>query len=201
MNSGFFKHLLFWVVLIPAVAVLVLPVFFNIEHYQITDSEYSMHEKMIGEENHNEAIENAQSTYKRLITPVSEWMCSTKLDSDLNTKSVDHLVKQANKSRCQSILRGVYRINVEWSLFVGVLILCLAAFYDGAVERSIGKYEFGYNNPVAFHLVTHSIIGMLGITFIGVFLPINFSLTYYIAYCVLIVFASWMASRNFQTGA
>lgn len=201
MKSGFVKHLFLWLLIIPLITVFTLPLFFSLDDYKISPSEFDMHERMIGKESHEKAIDAAKVIYRKLIYPMSDWMCATEFSSELDTQGVDWILKQSNQSRCQSLLRGFYRIQVELSFLFGVLILAIAAFYDGAMQRSIGKYEFGYNNPVAFHLVTHSLISVIGLTFIGVFLPVIFTFWYYLGYCIVIVIASWLISKNFQTGA
>ena len=122
-----------------------------------------MHERLIGVERHESAMESAKVYYMKVIYPVSGWMCSPEISSNVDMKSISWVIKKSNQARCQSLLRGFYRFNVEISFMFGVLLLSIAAFYDGAIQRSIGKHEFGYNNPVAFHLVTHSIIMILGL--------------------------------------
>lgn len=188
-------------IIIPLTTIFTVPFFYDASHYKVSDVESDLHERLIGKEYHEQAIENTQSTYRKYILPMSNWMCATEVESNIDTSSFNWIIKQANKSRCQAIVRGIYRVNVELHFLIGVFLLAIAAFFDGAMQRFIKKYEFGYNNTVTFNLVTHGIIFILGLTFVAVFLPIVYSSMYYFSYSSILIIFAWLMSSNFQTGA
>lgn len=201
MSSGFLKHLILWCFFIPLLAVFTLPIFFDVESYEVHDSEFSVHEKLLGIESHDKAMNNAREFYKKVIQPQSKWLCSTSFKTGINDQGMDAMISKSNKSRCQAMYRGIYRFNVELKFIFGLLVLAIAAFYDGSMQRLISKHEFGYSNPAVFNFVTHGIIAGLGLVFVGIFLPIDFGYIFYILYSFAIVGFSWVSAKNFQTGA
>lgn len=199
MDNGFFKHLFLWMFMVPVLVILLLPLKFNKDDYQVTNSEYDQNSSVIGIVANKEASAAAKKVFEKIY-----FICKPTGPTYKERPSlVDNLVAKSElnasgEARCMAVVNGVYRLNVFKNFFWTFIILITAAFYDGMCVRNIVKYEFGYHNPVVFNVALNSFIAAFGFSFTAVFLPLGYTMSWFIGVVLLVCFVSWLTAKNFQ---
>lgn len=199
MDNHFLKHLFFWLFFIPVLVIFLLPLKYSKDDYTVTNAEYAQNANIIGREKNRQAVKSASKVYSKIA-----FICKPASPTyKENPSLVDNIVanskfNQSGGARCQAVVNGVYRLNVFKNFFWTFIILIIAAFYDGLCVRNIVKYEFGYHNPVVFNVALNSFIAAFGISLAMVFLPVAYTMLWFIGMVTLVCLVSWHTAKNFQ---
>lgn len=205
-NSKFISNLKLWFFIIPILMVTVIPMV-NVEWlYTINQEELDSNIRIFGKEKHDKIQNDTDEQFARWFISSGLYGKSTEPEKAKgNTYKmahvVDSFVNDYFNHLWKMVYRAQYRFHVAWQWFLGAIVLIGAAIYDGWQQRKIKKHIFGYSNPLAFHLVTHSFFTVIGSTVALFFFPTTLSpLTWFIG-TFLLAIMGWKMAESFQTAA
>jgi len=205
MSSTFLKNITVWVLFMPIIIVILLPLMFDKSDFRFSSSEIDRNVQIVGAKFNAEAVDATKRIYLKSLKPT---ICQASLLETEKSANDDFFVKmmkdvgfnKSNGARCQQLARGIYRFDIELKFMACVFLIAFAAAFDGLTVRATDKFEFGYQSPLKFHIATHAFIAAIGLMFAAPFLPIAFTAVAWPAITVIIALIAWIAARNYQAG-
>ena len=202
-NSRFVSNIKIWVFIIPILMITVIP-FFNYEWiYTISETEVESNIRIFGTEVHRNIEASSDDEFTRwFISPGYYKNSTTNIRPAGNVQFGKFEASFASKyfsNFWKMIYRAIYRFNVAWQWLAGAFFLILACMYDGWQQRNIKKHTFGYSNPLAFHLITHSFFVVTGLAIALCFFPTAISVNFWVIGIVLVSGLGWKMMESFQT--
>lgn len=202
MRSRFGKHLVFWLIL-PIVLVFAAPAVPDLGLFRLSEAERIANRQALG--NAYEEVEaRAEGQFRQwcVESGLVRWSFDTFARSGPQAFEVARESKAASEYLTRlwlTVHKAFYRFEVALHWFAATSVLVVAFFIDGVVRRRIKSFEFGYSNPVAFHLSGHGLLAVLGLLLVAPILP--FAIQQW-TWPLLIGFAgliAWKTAESYQT--
>ncbi len=209
VKNQFANHLIFWSLVLPFVAVLVLPAFMASNNFAISEPEIAFFKNVLNQDTEQitatcDSVFNSAFVETKIATAFRDFFAPRAArngpESGLMSLS-SNFSRNYNNSLWLMVYRGIWRITGLWpivlSLFLAIGLPCLV---DGLAVRARKSYNFQFHNPVFFWSASHSVIIVIGL---GIFLPfLPYALSPVVMVCFFVAFCAclWVTASNFQTG-
>lgn len=205
MKSRFARHFLFWLIL-PVVLIFSAPAIPEMDMFTLSVAEEVANIAMIGPSEHLAAKQRAAERFNRLFVESGLVRSSFRYLTSQGKQQVFELAKnsqggEAYLSRLwETVFKALYRIEIAMYWVTATFIVIVACLVDGLVRWKVKTYEFGYANPVAFHLASHGLLSVFGLFLVVPWVP--FAMQQWIWPLLVIVCGtvSWKAAESFQSG-
>lgn len=205
-NSKFVSNIKLWVFIIPILMVTIIPLL-NLDWiYTISQKEIDSNIYIFGEEKHNQIQSDTDDQFTRWFIESGAYGKSTQSersngDSFAIARTADGFVNGYFANLWKMVYRAQYRLNVAWQWLAGAIILIGASMYDGWQQRNIKRHTFGYSNPLAFHLITHGLLLLIGLSIALCFFPMAITPPAWAIGIVAMALLGWKMMESFQTGS
>ncbi|MEW5890939.1 MAG: DUF4400 domain-containing protein [Pseudomonadota bacterium] len=205
MKSRFARHAAFWLIM-PIVLVLSAPAIPDRGLFMISEGERAANRQMLGD-----------SAYRELERRVDQRFTRWFIDSGIIRLSFQALApkggKQVFEAAAQNsfasgryltrvwtaIYKALYRFEVAMHWLAALGIIVFACLMDGIMRRRIKTYEFGYANPVAFHISGHGLLAVLGLITVTPFMPFAIQQWTWPVLIGLAGLVAWKAAESYQS--
>lgn len=206
-GSRIVSHARWWLIALPLLLLIVMPMVPSDDAFRHFPEEEAANARWIGQEVHDKARATATTRFRA-------WF----VDSGVARKSYTMFIKDGGKvikaedgmraatkkwldHFWMGVYRALYRWEVAWMWYAGLFFFALAAAIDGWVVKNVKSTEFGYSNPLNFHLAVHMLIVMIGLAFVIPFLPIPIGVLVWPSIALIFAGTVWLIMSEFQTGA
>ena len=205
MKSRFGKHLLFWLIC-PVVLIFSAPAIPEMEMFTVPAAEEAANVAMIGQAEHLAAKQRAAERFNRLFieSGIVKWSfqhLTSHGKLQVFELARNNLAGEAYLSRLwETVFKALYRIEIAMYWVTATFIVIIACFVDGLVRRKVKTYEFGYANPVAFHLASHGLLSVMGLFLVVPWVPFALQQWIWPLLVVACGAVTWKAAESFQSG-
>jgi hypothetical protein len=206
VKNQFAKHTLFWVILLPFMAVILMPAFLNAQALKLPMSEADAIREL-GQDpdaitrRTNEAFSALFVETGAMRTMDKLFRAKAKQGDPAGVKSAQRISDGYLTGMWHMLYRAMWRFNGLWPvLSVLLLAVVVPAVVDGLVIRATKLDQFKPHNPVYFWGATHTAISTAGLFLFLPFLPIPLSTALLYGVVGLVAAALWVTSSNLQTG-
>lgn len=205
MKSRFGKHLMFWLVL-PVVLICSAPAIPEMGMFTVSAAEEAANVAMIGQDEHRNAKLRALERFNRLFIESGWVKWSFQHLTSQGKQQVFELAKhsqggEAYLSRLwETVFKALYRIEIAMYWVAATFIVIIACFVDGVVRWKVKTYEFGYSNPVAFHLASHGLLSVFGLFLVIPWVPFAMQQWTWPLLVIACGAVTWKAAESFQSG-
>ncbi|PZP64974.1 MAG: hypothetical protein DI596_00560 [Azospira oryzae] len=206
-KSRFFRHTILWAMIAPILLLFVVPLVSGPQGYGPSQQEISGAERIFGRETHARLMKEAERTFSGLFieSGMVAWTMNAFTASGGAGFGFEGGYRSASSRWIEgfwlSVWQGVYRARLALTWFPAIAAAMAASFADGLAVRAIRRAGWGYNNPYAFHLATHAVIALFGLSLALLFAPVSVHPVVFPVIATLACIAAWQAACNFQTGA
>lgn len=206
-RSRFVRHAILWALTAPIALLLVAPALTGPEAYAVGRSEIASAERLFGREDHARLAREADRAFRRMFieTGAVAWTMKAFASRSQPTLGVEEAASSFSARWAEAfwlaLYRAFYRARLAAEWLWAALALTLAAFADGLATRAIRRAGWGYNNPYAFHVAAHALIGLAGVGAALLLAPVPVHAIAFPLLATGAAAAAWAAAANFQTGA
>lgn len=204
-QSRFGQHVLLWL-LLPVVLVVAVPAIPDPGFARIAPEEIAGNTRLLGAQANNAAMLRARALFERVAvrSGLLAWSFATfaPVSSGRVRIAPGRRAATAYLRRVWwTVYKGCYRFEIATSWLMATGLVVAAALLDGTVRRRIKSFEFGYFNPVAFHLSAHGLVGLFGLLFALPFVPFGIQQWAWPLLIAGLAFGAWKAAESYQAGA
>jgi len=206
VNNQFARHTLFWVLLLPFIAVLLMPAFMNEQTLKLPSSEVEVLRKL--GQDPEQVTRRANAVFKSAFVETGVMASVDKLfrakarhGDPTSVRNSERISGKYVDGMWHMLYRAIWRFVGLWPvLSVLLLAIVVPAIVDGLVRRETKLDQFKPHNPVFFWGATHAAISAAGLFFFLPFLPMALSVWLLYGVVALVASALWVTSSNLQTG-
>lgn len=199
VNNTFFRHLVFWILFIPLLTLIIVPVF---EPEQPISLDEVQMVKDFGIPL-DQVADKTRHTFEQLfvqtkIMPVTEDFFSGKNRMHYRDRNGEF---SANWIRgvWMMMYRALWRMYAFSSVFfVPVVIFSIPAVIDGLALRARKNFRFTYDSPGKFYFSTHLLMLAIGLFVCIPFLPVLMTAHFLAVLLVSMTGAVWVSVANFR---
>lgn len=204
-QSRFGQHVLLWLML-PVFLVVAVPAIPDPSLVQISQEEIAGNTRLLGATANAAATHRAGELFEKLAirSGLLRWSFSTFAPAGSGPVRVAPGRSAAAgylRRMWWTVYKGCYRFEIAMSWFMATGILVAAALLDGSIRRRIKAYEFGYANPVAFHLSAHGLVGLSGLLLALPFVPFGIEQWAWPMLIAALAYGAWKASESYQAAS
>jgi Domain of unknown function (DUF4400) len=206
VNNPLAKHGVFWMFVMPTLALLALPALLSPASFVVSAQEITFFEHTLAR-NVPGITAAADRWFETLfiqthIAPaVRDFFNSGQVGSNDLLRRSGSLSRSYNDALWLMVYRGLWRLAGLWPVVIAIaLSLGLPCLIDGLMVRARKSYNFEFHNPVFFWSASHSLVLILGLGVFLPFLPIALTPAFLAGFTVLLCLGLWVTASNFQTG-
>lgn len=203
-QSRFRRHAALWLIL-PVVLVLSVPALPELRWFEVSEEELSANRELLGTQGHEEVLRRAENAFRRWFVESGAiaWSFRTFVPRDgAQAFEVGRDSKAAAgylRRLWSTVYKAFYRAHVALQWLAALGIFFAACALDGIVRHHIKRFEFGYANPVAFHLSGHGLLAMAGMLATTPFLPFPIQHWTWPLLIAAAGFLAWKAAESYQS--
>jgi hypothetical protein len=212
VKNQFGNHLIFWVLALPFVFLLLMPMFMSPSAFVVHAEEVIFFSDLGADT--VAATETANSWFQSWFVDsgIKRFFHATFVNANLDLgRGLEYGTRAPTVARKASSLwndgfwnilfRAAWRFSVLWPVLLsGIIAFGLPSFIDGLAVRAKKKYNYEVHNPLFFYASAHLVVLILGSAITLLFLPWALEGLYIAAFFVLLASALWFAAANFQSG-
>lgn len=206
VKNQFAKHSLFWIFLLPFMAVILMPAFMNAQALKLPMSEVDAIREL--GQDPDVITRRTNESFSALFVETGAIRAMDKLfrakakpGEPTGVRSAQSISDKYLTGMWHMLYRAMWRFNGLWPvLSVLLLAVVVPAVVDGLVIRATKLDQFKPHNPVYFWGATHTAISTAGLFLFLPFLPIPLSTLMLYGVVGLVAGALWVTSSNLQTG-
>lgn len=202
-STKVFKHLRFWMFVMPILMAIFLP-FPNISSLtRIPAAEIQNYKLIFGEERALGIEERTDQQFEKLFIRSGIYKIPSKDHAETGEFQQASIAMGGWVSGYMTrfwalTYRALYRFNflVSWSLS-GALLFIFAAVYDGQQVRNGNKYLMTSANPVLFHFLIHVSLLTIGLVVSWCFMPFALSPIMLVITTMLMALLGWWSNASY----
>jgi hypothetical protein len=202
MASRFGSHLRIWFLLVPVLAITVMPAIPDRKLFEIPDAETDSLVASVGQERADAAIRSANDLFRRSFVDngiVHRTLIASGNVGALNDGGFSSFAHTWTENFWLLAYRMMFRAMVMKMWIVGTLLFAFGMFIDGTARRKIKASAAGFVSPLSFHLAGHGLLLVTG-TLLGVLVaPVPVLAGYWLAVAALLGALLWKAAESFQS--
>lgn len=208
VKNQFAKHVIFWVLTLPILAILLLPVFIPPHEFSVDKKEIAFFQDTLDVDVAS-VTRRSEAAFQSFFvdTGIFQSVKSILASDDkgfMRGSAAGGMASFSNTYHTALWLllyRAIWRITAIWPAALAiVLAMGIPALLDGLVVRARKSYTFEFHNPVYFWTASHSLIIVFGIAAILPLLPMAMTPMVIAAFTLLLCISLWITAANFQTG-
>ena len=202
MASRFGSHLKVWFLLVPVLAIAVMPAIPERKLFEIPDAETVSLAASVGQDRADAAIRSANDLFKRSFVDngiVHRTLTASGNVGGMNDGGFSSFAHTWTENFWLLAYRMMFRAMVMKMWIVGTLLFAFGMFIDGTARRKIKASAAGFVSPLSFHLAGHGLLLVTG-TLVGVLVaPVPVLAGYWLAVAALLGALLWKAAESFQS--
>ncbi|MBN3754244.1 DUF4400 domain-containing protein [Paraburkholderia sp. Tr-20389] len=202
MASRFGSHLKVWFLLVPVLAIAVMPAIPDRTLFEIPDAETESLVASVGQERADAAIRSANDLFRRSFVDngiVHRTLTASGNVGALNDGGFSSFAHTWTENFWLLAYRMMFRAMVMKMWIVGTLLFAFGMFIDGAARRKIKASAAGFVSPLSFHLAGHGLLLVTGTLFGVLVAPVPVLAGYWLAVAALLGALLWKAAESFQS--
>lgn len=202
MASRFGSHLKVWFLLVPVLAIAVMPAIPDRKLFEIPDAETDSLVASVGQDRADAAIRAANDLFRRSFVDngiVHRTLTASGSVGALNDGGFSSFAHTWTENFWLLAYRMLFRAMVMKMWIVGTLLFALGMFIDGTARRKIKASAAGFVSPLSFHLAGHGLLLVTGTLFGVLVAPVPVLAGYWLAVAALLGALLWKAAESFQS--
>jgi hypothetical protein len=206
VKNQFAKHVIFWVLTLPILAILLLPVFIPPHEFSVDKKEIAFFQNTL-DVDVTAVTRRSEAAFQSLFvdTGIFQSIKSILVSDARGFMRADGGMASFSNTYHTALwlllYRAIWRITAIWPAALAiVLAMGIPSLLDGLVVRARKSYTFEFHNPVYFWTASHSLIIVFGIAAILPLLPMAMTPMVIAAFTLLLCTSLWITAANFQTG-
>jgi hypothetical protein len=202
MASRFGSHLKIWFLLVPVLAIAVMPAIPERKLFEVPDAETESLVASVGPERADAAIRSANELFKRSFIDngiVHRTLTASGNVGGLNDGGMSTFAHTWTENFWLLAYRMMFRAMVMKLWIVGTLCFAVGMFIDGTARRKIKASAAGFVSPLSFHLAGHGLLIVTGTLFGVLVVPVPVLAGYWLIVAALLGALLWKAAESFQS--
>ncbi|BDC45370.1 DUF4400 domain-containing protein [Paraburkholderia terrae] len=202
MASRFGSHLKVWFLLVPVLAIAVMPAIPERKLFEIPDAETDSLVASVGQDRADAAIRSANDLFKRSFVDngiVHRTLTASGNVGGMNDGGFSSFAHTWTENFWLLAYRMMFRAMVMKMWIVGTLLFAFGMFIDGTARRKIKASAAGFVSPLSFHLAGHGLLLVTGTLFGVLVAPVPVLAGYWLAVAALLGALLWKAAESFQS--
>ena len=202
MASRFGSHLKLWFVLVPVLAIAVMPAIPERSLFEVPDAETASLVASIGQERADLAVRSANEVFRRAFVDnglLQRTLSASGTVGGMNDGGFSTFAHTWTENFWLLVYRMLFRTMVLKLWIVGTLMFALGMFVDGTARRKIKASAAGFVSPLSFHLAGHGLLLVIGTLFGVLVVPVPVLAGYWVAVAALLGALLWKAAESFQS--
>ncbi|WP_321794779.1 DUF4400 domain-containing protein [Caballeronia sp. J97] len=202
MASRFGSHLKVWFLLVPVLAIAVMPAIPERSLFEVPEAETSSLVASVGQERADAAVRHANETFRHAF--VDNGLLHRTLNASgsvggMNDGGLSTFAHTWTENFWLLVYRMLFRAMVMKMWIVGTLLFAFGMFVDGTARRKIKASAAGFVSPLSFHLAGHGLLLVCGTLFGVLVVPLPVLAGYWVAVAALLGALLWKAAESFQS--
>lgn len=201
MASRFASHLKVWFVLVPVIAIAVMPAIPDKSLFEIPASETASLVASIGQDRLDHATREANDVFRRSF--VDNGILRRTLAASGDDRGLDRVSANFARTWTENFwllaYRMIFRALVMKLWLLGTGVFAFAMFVDGTARRKIKASVAGFSSPLSFHLAGHGLLLALGTLFGVLVVPLPVLAPYWVIVSACLGVLLWKAAESFQS--
>lgn len=202
MASRFGSHLKVWFLLVPVLAIAVMPAIPERSLFEVPDAETASLVASIGQARADSAIRSANDLFRRAFVDngiVHRTLAASGNVGDMNDGGISGFAHTWTENFWLLVYRMMFRAIVMKLWIFGTLFFSLGMFIDGTARRKIKASAAGFVSPLSFHLAGHGLLIVTGTLFGVLVVPAPVLAGYWVAVAAVLGALLWKAAESFQS--
>ncbi|MFL9911940.1 DUF4400 domain-containing protein [Paraburkholderia sp. RL17-337-BIB-A] len=202
MASRFGSHLKVWFLLVPVLAIAVMPAIPDRSLFEVPDAETASLVASIGQARADEAIRTANDLFRRSFVDngvVHRTLTASGNVADMNDGGMSTFAHTWTENFWLLAYRMMFRAMVMKVWIFGTLLFAFGMFIDGTARRKIKASAAGFVSPLSFHLAGHGLLLVTGTLFGVLVAPVPVLAGYWLVVAALLGALLWKAAESFQS--
>lgn len=202
MASRFGSHLRLWFVLVPVLAIAVMPAIPERSLFEVPDAETASLVASIGQERADLAVRSANEAFRRAFVDnglLQRTLSASGTVGGMNEGGFSTFAHTWTENFWLLVYRMLFRTMVMKLWIFGTLMFALGMFVDGTARRKIKASAAGFVSPLSFHLAGHGLLLVIGTLFGVLVVPVPVLAGYWVAVAALLGALLWKAAESFQS--
>ncbi|SAK73417.1 hypothetical protein AWB80_04097 [Caballeronia pedi] len=202
MASRFGSHIKIWFLLVPVLAVAVMPAIPQCSLFEVPEAESISLVGSVGQERADDAVRQANEAFRHAFVDNGLLHRTLNASGDvrgLNDGGFSSFAHTWTENFWLLVYRMMLRAMVMKMWIVGTLLFALGMFVDGTARRKIKASAAGFVSPLSFHLAGHGLLIVTGTLFGVLVVPIPVLAGYWVAVAALLGAFLWKAAESFQS--
>lgn len=206
IKNTYARHAMFWMWLMPLIAVLTMPLVINSANFYIEPNEVKMFSEYLGQDSEKIKKQADQIFTSAFVTPgiykaVNDFLAPSRSEFGRKARGHEDISENYSQSLWLLLYRAIWRMCGIWSIALALLVcIGLPALVDGLMVRARKSFNFELHNPVYFWSAGHTVVLIMGLAMFLPFLPFQLSLPLLLGSIFLLCVGIWVTAANFQTG-
>jgi hypothetical protein len=202
MASRFGSHLKVWFLLVPVLAIAVMPAIPERSLFEVPEAESRSLVASVGQIRADDAVRRANEVFRHAF--VDNGLLHRTLNASGKVGGLDDggfssFAHTWTENFWLLVYRMMFRAMVMKMWIVGTLLFALGMFVDGTARRKIKASAAGFVSPLSFHLAGHGLLIVAGTLFGVLVAPIPVLAGYWVAVAALLGALLWKAAESFQS--
>ncbi|SAK82006.1 hypothetical protein AWB78_03975 [Caballeronia calidae] len=202
MASRFGSHIKVWFLLVPVLAIAVMPAIPERSLFEVPEAETRSLVASVGQERVDGAMHSANDEFRRAFVDSGLLHRTLNASGDvggLNDGGFSSFAHTWTENFWLLVYRMLFRAMVMKMWIVGTLLFAFGMFIDGAARRKIKASAAGFVSPLSFHLAGHGLLLVTGTLFAVLVVPLPVLVGYWVAVAALLGGLLWKAAESFQS--
>jgi len=208
VKNQFAKHVIFWLLTLPILAILLMPAFIAPHEFTVDTAEKRFFQDVMDIDVRAVSAQ-ADLRFKHLFVDTGAFgytksvMVSGGVSAGKSPSpgSLSSFSGTYHTALWLMLYRAIWRIQAMWPAAIAiVLAMGIPSLVDGLAVRARKSYTFDFHNPVYFWTASHSLIIVFGIGAVLPLLPMAMTPLVIAAFTALLCTSVWITAANFQTG-
>ncbi|SAK97104.1 hypothetical protein AWB82_07098 [Caballeronia glebae] len=202
MASRFGSHLKVWFLLVPVLAIAVMPAIPERSLFEVPEAESRSLVASVGQIRADDAVRRANEMFRHAF--VDNGLLHRTLNASGKVGGLDDggsssFAHTWTENFWLLVYRMMFRAMVMKMWIVGTLLFALGMFVDGTARRKIKASAAGFVSPLSFHLAGHGLLIVAGTLFGVLVVPIPVLAGYWVDVAALLGALLWKAAESFQS--
>jgi hypothetical protein len=202
MASRFGSHLKVWFLLVPVLAMAVMPAIPERGLFEVPEAESQSLAASVGQARADQAVLHANEVFRHAF--VDNGLLQRTLKASGKVGGMDDggfstFAHTWTENFWLLVYRMLFRAMVMKLWIVGTLLFATGMFVDGTTRRKIKASAAGYNSPLSFHLAGHGLLLVTGTLFAVLVVPVPVLAGYWIFVAAALGALLWKAAESFQS--
>jgi hypothetical protein len=202
MASRFGSHIKVWFLLVPVLAIAVMPAIPERKLFEVPEAETHSLVESVGQDRVDRAMRGANDEFRRAF--VDSGLLHRTLNASGKVGGLDDggfssFAHTWTENFWLLVYRMLFRAMVMKMWIIGTLLFAIGMFIDGAARRKIKASAAGFVSPLSFHLAGHGLLLVTGTLFAVLVVPLPVLVGYWVAVAALLGALLWKAAESFQS--